>query len=176
MTFDHTALGIDPGMDGYLVVLVAGESKPRFHPAPLLAGKSKAGRRRYDLPGLLDLVTSCRELAPEVCVLEKQQPMPVNGGIGNFQAGLGYGLWRMALTAAQIPHYELHPRTWKAELGVMGTGSNAKARRNDGKRRAIELAQQLYPGVSLLPTERSRTPSSDMAEALLLAHSARRIM
>lgn len=174
VTYPATFLGIDPGLDGYLVALVQGEEKPRFHPAPLLEGKSSKGKRRYNRPALLELVLDYAQLMPELCLLEKQQPMPKNGGVANFASGYGFALWEMALTAARIPYDTPASKTWKAQLGVMGVGSSTATRRRDGKRRAVELAQKLYPGVSLLPTERCRVPSSDMAEALLLAHLARK--
>lgn len=159
-------------MSGYLVALGApGEDGPLFFPAPLVQGGA-SGRRRYDLPAVLKLVQAFA--GAELAVLERSQPMPKNGGIANFQSGAGYMLWRVALTAAGIPYEAIPPASWKAELRVRGQGKTTSARRKDGKRRAVELAQQLYPGVTLLPSERCRVSSADMAEALLLAHLAKK--
>lgn len=169
--------GIDPGLTGFLAV-INDQDDVRFLQAPLLGGESESGksankgsRRVYDVPGVLSLLSELDGV--KLCYLEKLQCMPKNGGLANFRAGFADAMWRTALTAQAIPFTLVRPAGWKKTMGVTGIGKDAAARRNDSKRKAIEKAQQLFPGVNLLATERSRKPSSDKAESLLLAYLAR---
>lgn len=173
-------LGIDPGLSGFLAVLSvpseeAFEEAPgyhvTFHQPPTVEVAS--GRKRYDLARGVWLGRHLAKEGAVSAVIEKAQPMPKNGGIANFRSGEGYMFWRLVLKFAGIPFEAIPAQTWKAELRVRGQGSTRAARRKDGKARAIAKAQELYPGVSLLPTTRSRVPNDGMAEALLLAHLAR---
>ena len=56
------------------------------------------------------------------------------------------------------------PTVWKREFGLLNTE----------KRESIAVAKKLLPGVSFLPTERSRVESDGMADAALLAIYASR--
>lgn len=161
-------LGIDPGLGGYVAVLDQDQGQVELSPTPT-ADSSRDGRRRYDLQGMLRILLSLPAEKRKLCVLERAQAMPKNGGVANFSAGYGYGLWRMALTASVVPTLEIAPAIWKRKLGILGRGESAAARRRDSKRRAVEKAMALFPGVSLLRTPRSKKPCPDMAEALLLA-------
>lgn len=165
-------IGIDPGMSGYLCVLTD-ESGVHLEPTPTLpTGKGSA--RRYNVPELLRVVGLAAAKA-EHAVIEKQQSMPQQGVASTFKTGFGYGLWVMALTAAEVPFEAVSSSSWKAKLRIKalpGPGTAAQ-RKKAAKSLAIETAQRLYPHVNLYPTERSRVPSADMAEALLLAHFAR---
>ena len=166
-------IGIDPGMSGYLAVIDSGDV---YHfPAPTRP-TGKGERRRYDIPGMIDLLRMAATGA-ELCVIEKQQSFPGQGVASTFTTGLGYGLWLAGLTAAGIPFEAVAPATWKAKLRIKAlpsAASTAASRKKATKALAIATAQRLFPGVSLLPTDRSRVPSADMAESLLLAYYASR--
>jgi len=168
--------GIDPGLDGWLAVIDADGQPVALHKAPTIP-TGKGSRRAYDLRAMSSLVsTAC--LCVTLCVIEQQQAMPSQGSASGFRTGYGYGLWRMALTAAQVPHAEVRPAAWKRAAGL-SAGRSAAAKRDhnaatkEAKAKAIAKVQALYPSLSLLPTPRSRVPSADMAEAVLLARYAR---
>lgn len=166
-------LGIDVGLDGYLAIL-GPKGYVRLEPAPVV-DTGKGGRRRYDLQAIVTLLC---ELGPVrercFCMVEKQQPIPRQGSVPNFAVGFGLGIWLTALTAAKVPYDQVLSSVWKRRMGLIGQGGTKAERRKDSKRRSIEKAQSMFPAVNLLPTARSRVPSSDMAEALLLAEYGRR--
>lgn len=167
-----TWVGIDPGMSGYLAELHE-DYQVGFVPCPVLA-TGKGNRRRYNVPGLVELV---HEVAPECThlAIERQQAFPGQGVTSSFTTGFGYGLWLAAIAAARIPFETVSPATWKAALRIKALpGGTSGSRKKAAKALAIETAQRLYPHVSLLATPRSRTPHDGMAEALLLAHYARK--
>ena len=169
-------IGIDPGKSGYLAMTGTSDG-PLLFPCPVVKTGS-GSKRAFDVPGMYALVAGMLADHPHqdvgLCVIEKAQPMPTTGSMGNYSTGYGYGLWRMALAACAIPVEELAPVTWKRAMGVCGTGNSANGRRKDSKRRSIEKALALFPGVNLLPSPRCRKQSDDMAEAILLAEVARR--
>jgi len=164
-------LGIDPGKKGYVARI--GYGSPDLWPTPMLGSTSR--KRTYDLRGMRQLLERIAAEHPlALVVIEKGQPMPSNGAVGNWSSGFGYGAWLASLSAAGLPYEELSPQMWKRALKVTGQGKDAKARRLDSKRQTIAKAQALYPGTSLLPSEKHKKPSDDMAEALLLAMCAKR--
>ena len=170
-------VGIDPGKTGFVALLEprapTGRQGIWFEAAPLLEGGS--GRTRYDLRAASGIVADVAQWEAECgafVLVEGQQCMPRNGGMANWESGFGFAMWRMALVAHEVPHDVVKPAQWKRTLGVLGQGKDSKAKRRDSKRRAIEKAQSLFPGVDLRPTDEAEKPSADKAEALLLAYLA----
>lgn len=125
------------------------------------------------------------------CIPCRSKPHGGRGGQGTvsaFTTGVGFGLWQMALTTAEIEWQDIPPQTWKKAIGVLppsqrrqrGAPQESAAehrarmdeRRKEAKRLAVERAQGLFPGVRLVPPG-ARVPSPDLAEALLLAVLAR---
>lgn len=184
-------VGIDPGLDGFIARIEwkwTANQKPKpesgqwldsyfqpsvsLFPIPTLA-TGRGSKRLYDRHGLWMLVQEVVKDA-ELVELERQGAMPGQGVSACWSGGFGYGLLCMALTAAKAPTEEVMPAVWKRSVGVLvpADGSDKAARKKQGKALAIQKAQGLYPGVDLRASERSRVPSPDAAEALLLAHYA----
>jgi crossover junction endodeoxyribonuclease RuvC len=90
--------------------------------------------------------------------------MPHQGVTSMFSFGQSYGFILGVLTAFGIGYQLVPPGTWKREHGLLHTQ----------KQDSVAVAKRLFPGVSLLPTERCRKESDGMAEALLIAEYARR--
>jgi len=170
---DRLFLGIDPGLTGF-VAMVDGAGKFRGAWAiPTLGGSG--AKRTYDVKGMSELLHERLYEQPTLVALERQQVNPSKGSGGNYMTGRGYGLVEGMLAAEALPYEVVTPKHWKKAQGVIPPpGGEPKKRRAEGKRLAIERAQQLFPGVDLRPTERSRKPSPDKAEALLLADYARK--
>ena len=95
--------------------------------------------------------------------LEHVSAMPGQGVTSMFTFGTGFGFLQGVLRACSIPYELVKPQKWKKAFSVTAD-----------KNTSIEVCKRLFPGVSLLPTERSRRDSDGMAEALLLAEYARR--
>ena len=99
---------------------------------------------------------------PCVCCLERVGAMPGQGVTSMFSFGANFGFIQGVLHAYHIPFELVTPQKWKKEFGV------------SGKNESVTVCKRLFPGVSLLATEKCRTDSDGMAEALLMAEYARR--
>ena len=101
-----------------------------------------------------------------VAAVEKVGAMPGQGVTSMFSFGQSYGFILGVLTAFGIPYQLVSPATWKREFGLL----------KSQKQGSVDVCKRLFPGVSLLPTERCRKESDGMAESLLIAEYARRKM
>lgn len=164
-------IGIDPGLSGVLAVML---EKPGARleinsyrtPTMHVAKKSGKGKvHRYNLPmmlGLLKMFSGARVIAG----LEELSGRPGQSSQSVFGMGRGFGVWEMALSAAQISMVPIPPQTWKKALGVMGKpGQDDKSR----KAESVLKAQQLFPWVDFpLVTDHNK------ADAVLIAEYVRR--
>ena len=101
-----------------------------------------------------------------VAAVEKVGAMPNQGVTSMFSFGQSYGFILGVLATAGIPYQLVSPATWKREFGLL----------KSQKQGSVDVCKRLFPGVSLLPTERCRKESDGMAESLLIAEYARRKM
>lgn len=98
-----------------------------------------------------------------IAAVEKVGAMPGNGSVSMFNFGQSYGFILGALMALGVPLQIVPPRKWKAEFGL-----------NSDKAKSIEVCHRLFPGVSLRRTDKCRTDSDGLAEALLICEWGRR--
>ena len=203
--------GIDPGISGAFAAILP-DGSVRLHRAPTkkIAGPDGEDVRVYDERAMARLVFSVPNVAG--VLIEKQQAYPDPPGCRNcscvpcrsraqrgrggqgtvsaFTLGLGYGLWRMALVAAEVP-WEAIGQGWRKAMGVElpskprrkkgerpveesadARRARLEQRRRDGKQLAKDRARGLFPRVSLIPPG-GRVEHDGFAEALLLAALAR---
>ena len=99
-----------------------------------------------------------------VAAVEKVGAMPGQGVTSMFSFGQSYGFILGVLTAFGIGYQLVPPTVWKREFGLLHTS----------KQGSVEVAKRLFPGVSLLPTDRCRKESDGMADALCICEFARR--
>ena len=144
-------IGIDPGKSGAMAI-IRPEGHVRVTPFDAVE-YSKA------------MALLCHEFEDITCCVEKVGAMPGQGVVSMFNFGHNLGLIEGLLKAYGISYQLVPPQTWKKEFSL-----------SSDKAKSIEVCQNLFPDVSLLPTERSRKPNDGMAEALLLAEYARRRM
>lgn len=140
-------LGIDPGKDGCLAIL-------GYRGAPILVPFDEHEYTRW----VRDLF-----LFQTFCVVEHVNAMPGQGVTSCFSFGQNFGFILGLLTAFGIPYELVRPQKWKKEFSC-----------TSDKNTSIEVAQRLFPGVSLKRTPKCRKPHDGMAEALLLAEWGRR--
>lgn len=138
-------IGIDPGKSGALAIL-DGET------VSVYPFDEDAYIRELKIASL----QSC------VCCLERVGAMPGQGVTSMFSFGANFGFIQGVLRAFHIPFELVTPQKWKKEFGV------------SGKNESVTVCKRLFPGVSLLATEKCRKDSDGMAEALLMAEYARR--
>ena len=113
------------------------------------------------IDNMADTVMNCEKC---VAAVEKVGAMPGQGVTSMFSFGQSYGFILGVLTALGIGYQLVPPRKWKAEFGLLNTQKQA----------SVDVAKRLFPGVSLLPSDRCRKESDGMSDSLLLAEYARR--
>lgn len=113
--------------------------------------------------GFVDNMADAMNCGKCVAAVEKVGAMPGQGVTSMFSFGQSFGFILGVLTALGIGYQLVPPRVWKKEYSLT----------ND-KGKSIEVCKRLFPGVDLKRTERCKTDSDGMAEALLLAEYARR--
>jgi hypothetical protein len=167
-------LGIDPGKTGGLAFLTLGIGPvPILHleAMPVVTAKAGKGRTEYDVPEIVRLVSAAqhRERGNVVVFLERLHPMPLakGGTIANYNRGAASHLFIGILAALGIAYHLVLPVVWQRMM-LEGTSGA------DTKQRSVIAAQRIFPGVSFLPTERSRKPSDGLTDAALLAEFGRR--
>lgn len=145
-----TYIGIDPGKDGALAVIID-------------SGKASIVPFDQDAYRLV-LRQFCMQarMAQTRAVLEHVGAMPGQGVTSMFSFGENFGYIKGLLEAFEIPYELVRPQRWKKEYGI------------SGKNQSVEVCKRLFPGVSLRRTERCKKDHDGMAEALLMAEFARR--
>lgn len=155
-------IGIDPGKNGAIGVLVPGQT-PQTQRVPVFQLKQTTGGKKstktlYDLRGMLNCLYAIRrqhEPAEFHVMLELQQGRPADGKPQTFQLGYGQGLWEMAVAAMRIFAIEIiTPTQWKGKYSLAGKDKEASR----------YMVQQLYPRLSF-----PLVKDHDLAEAILLA-------
>ena len=156
-----TVIGIDPGLDGYVSLVVGGDTD--CQPTPTLR-VGKGGKRDYDVAGMRRILLQwATEMGkPNIAVLEKQQAFPGQGVSSTFSTGRGFGLWEGLVAGLGMPYTVVHAKTWQAKLLRDIPG-------DDTKGRSIIAASRLFPGVDLRKTPQCRKPHHGKADSLLLA-------
>jgi len=163
-------IGIDPGKSGGMALLGPAGIVMEIEPTPVVKA-GKTGRDEFDLAAIRGLLHYWARRESEGCfvTVEKSQPLPpkMGGTVANFARGVGRG-WEWMCVGLGLPYQLVAPQTWQKAM-------HAGTPEGDTKQRSILAAHRLFPGVSLLRTERSRVPHDGLAEALLLAEFGRRV-
>lgn len=153
-----TIIGIDPGLDGGIAVLMQDYAgiEARVVAMPIVdLGK----KRRYDMAKIRNLIYQAH---PTQVAIEKQQAMPRQGGCSMFSLGEGFGILSGIVAGLGFALLHVPPKIWQADAHRGISGDNTKAK-------SIVAAQQLFPDVNLLATERCTKPHDGMADALMIA-------
>ena len=105
-----SVMGIDPGLDGAVAVILPAGAEAHVTPTIAAAG---GGKRRLDAAGMLVLL----ERHPiALAVIEAVGPMPKQGVVSTFRFGVGFGTWLGMLAALRIPHLAVTPHAWKKAI------------------------------------------------------------
>ena len=143
-------LGIDPGKHGALAII---ETKGDDEKAQVIP---------FDKSAYLEVFDELQGAIAKCC-LEHVSAMPGQGVTSMFHFGESFGWLQGVLDAFDVPYELVRPQKWKKEFSI-----------TSNKNSSIAVCKRLFPGVSLLPSERSRKDHDGMAEALLMAEYARR--
>ena len=141
-------IGIDPGKKGGVAV-IDGDGVEVY---------------AWDDQTFVNVMAATMNKGKCVAAVEKVGAMPGQGVTSMFSFGQSFGFILGVLTAFGIGYQLVPPTLWKREFGLLHTEKQA----------SVDVAKRLFPGVSLLPTERCRKESDGMADALCLCEYARR--
>lgn len=141
-----TYIGIDPGKSGALAII----EENFVFAVPF-------GENEY--------IDELRAVDPKksVVCLEHVHAMPKQGVTSQFNFGANFGWIQGVLDTFRIPYELVTPQKWKKEFSVTAD-----------KNGAVACCKRLFPGVSLLRTDKCKKEHDGMAEALLMAEYARR--
>ena len=166
-------IGVDPGLDGGIVMLAPGASIQVEGMPTIKVGT----RREYNAAAIADIldnwVTSdwygdgaSYDPAFHVrLVVESIHAMPLKlgGGIANFQRGLARGIWVGIAETMRLPQIWVAPQKWQREM-LRGLPAGTT------KQRSVLAARREYPHVELrAPGTTSRKPHEGIADALCIA-------
>lgn len=168
-------MGIDPGLSGF-VATISVDGKRVVATASLPLQESVNAKSRLDPAALYALVQTASSTAVS-CVIEQQQVHARQGSRSGFTTGYNFGLLQMAAIASknETAVTVVSPAKWKRHFGLLEHEGSKEERRAAAKSHAIETVEQLFPGIDLRASIRSRTLSHDKAEAILLALYAKSI-
>lgn len=168
-------IGIDPGLNGAIGIYAEGlMSEVHDMPTLEIVGRRMRSKRTgkmtnkkknvYDIQrvrGILtEIKTRCSAGGHDLEVwLEKSQAMPDQGGVSNFNYGVGYGNLQATIQCCDIRWNEVHPTTWKKNI-----------MRDQGKSKdaAIYRAKQLFPHINFFGPQGGK--KDGRAEAMLIAY------
>lgn len=172
-------VGIDPGLDGAVVLLVDGEPVAGF-PTPVAKVPSgRSIRTVYDVAGMVALLRDLPQVAwrkgfgeyerPEMVIIEATNAR-AQGRQACHSLGRSGGLWEGIVATLGWPYQAARPAEW---MGVMLRGVPGKGR---DKGRSILAAGRLMPGLDLRRSERAKKPHDGIADAGLMALYAYRLI
>ena len=154
-------LGIDPGLSGAIVGVDANLHIHYLSKTPVL--KQPVNNTKYDLPKMWQILESLRKQYANLrCCIEKSQSRPTDSRRSAWTTGCGFGFWQMALTAAKIPYSLVPPKKWQSAVYPKETDSSPKEL-------SVLCAKEIFPGINLLPTARSRKEDHNISDAALIA-------
>lgn len=180
-------LGIDPGKAGGLVLL--DRTKVELYQMPQTEKDLwnivwRAGTEEYQMDSILKNYVK----HPIVCCIEQVSTSPQMGVVSAGSFMYGFGLLKMALTAAEVPFEDVRPQVWQKALRIppRDNGKKVKVKNAKGKLvtkkvggetdsqwkdRLRRKAQQLYPKLDIW--QATLTAQRGIADALLIAHYCR---
>jgi hypothetical protein len=155
-------IGIDPGLHGAIATI--SDKQILLQVIPTISDKKN--KRTLEHKSLTILIG---KFIGHECyaVLEEQHAMPKQGVVSTLTIGYVFGALKQCLVDSGTAHEVVRASTWQKEFGISSRKGNTKAQ-------ALQICQDLFPGVSLLATERSQKPHDGFADALLIAEFARR--
>lgn len=150
-------IGVDPGLSGGIAVALADHTIVLAEAMPL-AGND------LDLSTLSKMLWEWIEDYDPVACIEKVSAMPHQGVASMFKFGFGTGCIHGILSAFNVPRHLVTPQEWQ-KFVLQGLNKGDKTI-------AISYVARVYPYVDMLPTPKSKKPSSGIADAVCIARYA----
>ena len=145
--------GIDPGAHGAIAIIDSDTIKI------------------FDYKTLPEIAYFISENRPVFAYLEKVSARPGQGVSSMFKFGTNFGQWQGILAALSIPYELITPQRWQKGISYQTDGATKEER-------SINAALRLFPDAAHLIRgplgNRNKQIQSGRADALILAHCARR--
>lgn len=179
-------LGIDPGLDGALVLLSpAGEFIER-HVMPVIetvkittkrktGKKSREVKRRLDVPALNLIFHDLRERV-EVVVLEQVASRPEQGVASTFKFGFVAGATEALVIAHNLRLHKVVPVVWSKAMAEGIITADEIFAGLEPKDKTKKIVKHLFPSLDLRETMRCKNPHGGIVDALALAEYGRRLL
>lgn len=152
-------IGVDPGAKGGMAAIYTDEN-----------GTQKVAVAGWNNELFINFCKSFKQIAEAkdeqiVAAVEKVGAVHGNGIVSSFSFGKNAGFIEGVLSTLNIGYQLVPPKKWKDAFSL-----------NSDKAKSIEVCKRLFPDVSLKRTERCKTDSDGLAEALLICEWCRRKM
>jgi len=157
-------MGIDPGLDGALVMLVDAACVWQVRICDIAADGWRPGVARLLADHIDDALEQAGAL-PVVAYIERASTRPGQGAA--LTTGIGYGLV-LGVVAARVRTYEVTPPSWRRAAGFPARPGGPDGRKA-AKADAVSWASQV-PGLTLM-YPRCRTPHEGVADAACIAYA-----
>jgi len=172
------AIGIDPGMQGGIAAVDSMGCLVGVAPLPVIKDEGE-----FDIPAFhawIDEVAEGRRILG--AMLEQVWARPDDSKSHAMRLGFTTGVLTGALLSRPCKVETVPPITWRNAIIDIAmpkadkdaTDADKLARKKMLKQSSIDFVKRKYPEVCLRKTERSRTDSDGMAEAICIALYARR--
>lgn len=130
------ALGIDPGSQGAVCAYdLDAQTIFQIWDMPIFQehiGRTK--KPRLDVPGLMTILDTCKELGAEIAILEEVGGLPRQSATHAFTFGWTTGCTYAALVASRIAVERVRPAVWKKMLRCGKTDDEI-----------VRRAQEMFP-------------------------------
>jgi hypothetical protein len=165
---DRLFVGIDNGISGACAALDAAGQIVHLAPLPV---RTVGRATMLDVTEFRDQLTKLTSgYRPHILVEAAQMFSPGKKALASTWCCYGS-------LCAIIEGYTwepVNPQTWQREMfkgHVREAGAEKKGVKNSA---SVQVAKQLFPGIKLTRTEKSKTPDSGLADAILIAVYCRR--
>lgn len=157
-------IGIDPGANGFVSVLVYDEYDDlvgrEYLPMPIVNSR---------LGGLMLYEFLLEHKDCDMCIVEDVHAIHGSSAKSNFSFGRNVGGLHAILDAIPIKFNLVQPKVW--QKGVIVEGVTSK----DTKVRSIESAKTLFPYEDLRKSSRATKPHDGKADSMLMALYGKKI-
>ena len=148
-------IGIDPGLNGAIVILENNKVLSVFDMPVMSEGKKN--KRQLNSAQLVRIIKENTLANDDInVVVEQVNAMPGQGVTSMFNFGQSFGVIKGICSAMQLPIHFVRPTKWKKYFNLINTSKDAS------RSRAIEI----FPKVS---DKLKRKKDSNKADAILIA-------
>lgn len=158
-------IGIDPGLEGAVVMLNHAGVVFAFHRTPVF--KPTKGRTVHNVGECARMLRTLHGLAGSLdsdlrIAIEDVSSRPGQGVVSMFSFGVGYGLWQGISASLDVPVLRVKPKGWQ-DIALAGRS------RKDVKQTALVVASELFPSLAIRDKR-----DQGLADAALIAEACRR--